>query len=89
MAPAEGQAPSASSELTLLERESLSAFLPLGSSHSPHDAEGVCSEEKGTSNSKHSHSEREYHHEEHEGHKVKSDSETLRDLHVLRSRQVL
>ncbi len=30
-----------------------------------------------------------YHHEEHEGHKVRSDSETLRDLRVLSGRQIL
>ncbi len=30
-----------------------------------------------------------HYHEEHEGHKVGSDSETLRDLRVLRGRQVL
>ena len=30
-----------------------------------------------------------YHHEEHEGHKVRSDSETLRDLRVFRGRQML
>ncbi len=41
-----------------------------------------------TSESKRSHSEREYHHEEHEGHKVKLDCEILRDLRVLRGRQV-
>ena len=39
--------------------------------------------------SKRSHGEREYHHDEHEGHKVKSDPETLRDLRVLRGRQIL
>ncbi len=33
--------------------------------------------------------EGEYHHEEHEGHKVKLDCKILRDLHVLRGRQVL
>ncbi len=34
-------------------------------------------------------SEREYHHVEHEGHKVKLDCEILRDLRVLRDRQIL
>ncbi len=48
-----------------------------------------------TSNTKRSirekagYSEREYHHEEYEGHKVKLDCEILRDLRVLRGRQVL
>ncbi len=34
-------------------------------------------------------SEREYHHEGHEGHKVKLACEILRDLRVLRGRQIL
>ncbi len=73
------------------QRASSSPFLrppvSFSENHSLYGAEGVCFE-KGSHPILNALKEREYHHEEHEGHKVKSDSETLRDLRVLRGRQI-
>ena len=57
--------------------------------------EGVCSEEREISDtnvlseSKRVVARKKYQHEEHEGHKVKSNCESLRDLRVLRGKQIL
>ena len=63
--------------------------------HTPFAAEAVCSKNGShpilnvLTRKKQVISKEKYHHEEHEGHKVKSGYKKLRDLRVLRGRQVL